>query len=180
MTENLLFKMRRLFFCAIYYGIAQYLPSSYIRGCALFGTIRRLICQRLFGYCGKNARIEPRAFFHSGRMVQLGAYSSIGENARIRGSVKIGDHVMMGEDVLILSQNHAHVRTDITMDQQGFLPDETVEIGDDVWIGSRVILLPGIKIDRGAIVGAGAVVTKNVPEWAVVVGNPGRIVKTRK
>ncbi len=173
-------KIKRLIFCALYYGFAQWLPSSYIRGCAVFGTIRHVICRQLFSHCGKEARIEPRAFFNSGRNVSIGDYSSIGEKTKIRGSVKIGDHVMMGEEVLIISWNHAFSRTDIPMVQQGFQEEKTVTIGDDVWIGSRVILLAGVKVGRGAIIGAGAVVAKDVPDWAIVVGNPAKVIKMRK
>ena len=53
-------------------------------------------------------------------------------------------------------------------------------IGDDVWIGSRVIILPGVTIGKGAIVGAGVVVTKDVPEYAIVGGNPAKVIKFRR
>ncbi len=172
-------RIKRLIFCILYYGFAQWLPSSYIKGCGVFGAIRYACCKQLFTRCGKGARVEPRAFFNSGRCVELGDYSSIGENCKVRGSVKIGDHVMMGEDVLIISWNHEFARTDIPMNQQGFRPEKTIVIGDDVWIGSRVILLSGVKIGKGSIIGAGAVVAKDVPEWSVVVGNPGRVIKSR-
>jgi maltose O-acetyltransferase len=66
------------------------------------------------------------------------------------------------------------------MTAQGFRPEKTVVIGDDVWIGSRALLLAGANIGRGAIIGAGAVVAKDVPEWAVVVGNPARVIRLRK
>ncbi len=173
-------KIKRLIFCILYYGFAQWLPSSYIRGCAGFGVLRYWICKQLFAHCGKGARIEPRAFFNSGRNVSLGDYSSIGENAKIRGSVKIGNHVMMGEEVIIISWNHEFTRTDVPMTEQGFRTEKTVTIGDDVWIGSRVILLAGVTVGRGSIIGAGAVVAKDVPEWAIVVGNPARVIKLRQ
>jgi maltose O-acetyltransferase len=173
-------KIKRLIFCILYYSFAQYLPSSYIRGCAIFGWIRFWVCRQLFSYCGEGARVEPRAFFNSGRNVSLGKYSSIGERTKIRGSVKIGDHVMMGEEVLIISWNHEFMRTDVPMTAQGFQPEKMVVIGDDVWIGSRAIILSGVTIGNGVIIGAGAVVAKDVPDWAVVVGNPGRVIKLRK
>ena len=86
-------KLKRFIFCVLYYGFAQWLPSSYTRGCAVFGHIRHFVCKQLFGYCGRGARVEPRAFFNSGRNVYLGDYSSIGESAKIRGSVKIGNYL---------------------------------------------------------------------------------------
>jgi maltose O-acetyltransferase len=87
---------------------------------------------------------------------------------------------MMGEDVIIISSNHQFSRTDIPMTQQGFQTEQPVVIGDDVWIGSRAIILAGVKVGTGAIIGAGAVIAKDVPEWAVVVGNPGRVIRLRK
>jgi maltose O-acetyltransferase len=171
--------MLRLIYCCLYYGFAQWLPSSYIKGCAIFGTMRHVICKQLFAHCGKEARIEPRAFFSSGRGVFIGDYSSIGEGAKIRGSVQIGNHVMMGEDVLIVSWKHDFSRIDIPMTQQGFQEQKTVIIGDDIWIGSRAILLPGVHIGNGAIVGAGSVVTNNVPPYAIVGGNPARVIRLR-
>lgn len=66
------------------------------------------------------------------------------------------------------------------MNQQGFLPNQKVTIGDDAWIGTRVIILPGVSVGKGAIIGAGAVVTKDVPEYAVVAGVPAKVIKYRK
>lgn len=65
------------------------------------------------------------------------------------------------------------------MSQQGIRPPKPVVIGDDVWIGARVIILPGVTVGKGAVLGAGTVVARDVPEWAVVVGNPARVVKFR-
>ncbi len=87
---------------------------------------------------------------------------------------------MMGPEVLIYTQNHDFSRTDITMDQQGWADEKPVVIEDDVWIGSRVIILPGVTIGKGSVIGASAVVTKSVPPYSVVAGNPAKIVKTRK
>ena len=86
----------------------------------------------------------------------------------------------MGPNVTVLTRNHAFSRTDIPMNQQGMSEVRPVTISDDVWIGANVIILPGVCVGRGAIIGAGAVVTKNVPEYAIVAGNPAKIVKYRK
>jgi len=58
--------------------------------------------------------------------------------------------------------------------------DEPVKIGDDVWIGTRVVILPGVTVGHGAIIGASAVVTKDVPPYAIVAGVPAKVVKWRK
>ena len=111
--------------------------------------------------------------------MEIEDYSGIGMHTLI-GAVKIGKHVMMGRNVIILSQNHNYDRTDIPMDQQGLGEHRPVIIGDDVWIGACAIILPGRKIGSGSIIGAGAVVTKDVPEYAIVGGNPARIIGWRK
>ncbi len=170
----------RLICLFLYYGLAQYLPSSYLRGCAVFGKIRSIICKPLFGYCGNNVRVEPYAFFHSGRSISIGDDSSIGERSRLLGKITIGKSVMMGEEVIIITKNHRFDRIDIPMCQQGFQNEKPVSISDDVWIGARVIILPGVSVGKGAILAAGAVVTKDVPEYAIVGGNPARVIKMRK
>lgn len=73
----------------------------------------------------------------------------------------------MGPDVMIFTQNHKNDRLDIPMMLQTD-PKRPVVIGDDVWIAARAIILPGVTIGKGSIIGAGAVVTKDVPEYAVV------------
>ena len=66
------------------------------------------------------------------------------------------------------------------MCKQGSTEERPVVIGNDVWIGGRVIILPGVKIGDGAIVGAGSVVTRDVSEYDIVAGNPARVIKNRK
>lgn len=87
---------------------------------------------------------------------------------------------MMGPDVMIFTSNHETSRTDTPMRLQGTAKIKPVTIGDDVWIGARVIILPGVTIGQGAILAANAVVTKDVPEYAVVGGNPAKLIKFRK
>lgn len=86
----------------------------------------------------------------------------------------------MGPDVMILTSNHKHDRLDVPMNQQGFPCPQKVMIGNDVWIGARVMILPGVRIGDGVIIGAGAIVTKDVPDYAIVGGVPAKILKYRK
>jgi acetyltransferase-like isoleucine patch superfamily enzyme len=92
---------------------------------------------------------------------------------------RIGANVMMGPEVVIFSYNHATSRVDIPMIRQGFTACFPVTIGDDVWIGRRVIILPGVTVGSGCILGAGAVISRDVPPGAVAVGNPARVVRYR-
>lgn len=135
---------------------------------------------RLFDACGKNVNIERGADFGTGRGITIGNNSGLGINCKIRGPIDIGNNVMMGPDVCILTSSHNTSRIDIPMSEQGSLPKKKVTIGNDVWIGTRVIILPGVAIGDGVIIGAGAVVTKDVPDYAIVGGVPARIIKFRK
>lgn len=162
----------------LYYFIARHLPGSDVPYSMGSKHIRRFFCRRIFKKAGKNLNIEHGVFFASGRDIEIGDNSGLGINARVTGPLKIGNDVMVGPDVMIFTQNHETSRLDIPMRLQT-APKKPVEIGDDVWIAARVIILPGIKIGKGAIVGAGAVVTKDVPEYAVVGGNPAKIIKYR-
>lgn len=86
---------------------------------------------------------------------------------------------MMGPDVVILTHTHNIDCTDISMGDQSARVAK-VTIGNDVWIGMRSIIMPGVKIGNGAVIGAGAVVTKDVPDYAVVGGIPARVIRFRK
>lgn len=86
---------------------------------------------------------------------------------------------MMGPECLFYTINHRHDRTDVPMIEQGMTQPDKIVVGNDVWIGSRVTILPGVTIGQGSIVGTGTVVTKSVPPYSIVVGNPGRVVRSR-
>ena len=86
---------------------------------------------------------------------------------------------MMGTGVKIYSRNHQFSNINIPMCKQGFQPVNPVIIEDDVWIGGSVIILPGVHVSKGAILGAGAVVTKDVPAYVIVGGNPAKVIKYR-
>lgn len=92
----------------------------------------------------------------------------------------IGASVLMGPNVTIITQNHKHDRVDIPIRLQGYELIKPVTINDDVWIGRNVLIMPGVTIGSGTIIAAGAVVTKDVPEYTIVGGVPARILKYRK
>ena len=161
----------------LYYGFAIRLPISY--KFRMSKTIRYVVCRKIFLTCGKNVNIERGPNFRSGLNVSIGDNSGLGINS-IVGKVKIGNDVMMGRDVIIMSISHKFDDCKVPMRLQGSEPEKEVIIGDDVWIGHRVIILPGVKIGDGSIIGAGAVVTTDVPSYAVVGGIPAKLIKYRK
>lgn len=128
---------------------------------------------------GSNVLIERGVYFGTGEQLSIGDGSGLGVNAHCVGPITIGRDVMMAWDVIILTQNHVTEDVEQPMRCQGSLPRRPVVIEDDVWIGARVIILPGVVVHRGSILAAGAVVTKDVPAYAVVGGNPSRVIKFR-
>src|SRR5215472_2517646 len=175
---NRLATFRRLLHWMLFYGFARYLPDSTWPGGALWRSIRAWAARPLFARCGERVNIERGARL-GGRNVAIGSGSGIGINAWIGPGTRIGSNVMMGPDVMILTTSHSTSTTSIPMSAQGFLPVAPVQIEDDVWIGARAIILPGVTIHSGSIIGAGAVVTRDVPACAVVGGSPARILKNR-
>lgn len=161
-----------------YYFIARHLPGSDVPYNLGSKYIRRVLCKGIFKSMGSNVNIEHGAFFASGREIEIGDNSGLGLNCRVTGPLKIGKDVMIGPDVMIFTQNHETIRLDIPMRLQT-APKKQVTIEDDVWIAARAIILPGVTVHKGSIVGAGAIVTKDVPEYAVVGGNPAKVIKYR-
>lgn len=161
----------------LYYSIAIHLPQSYSR-LSLGSRQLRAICAKLImDQCGNNVNIEKGALF--GEHVCLGDRSGLGIRAQIEDYVIIGKDVMMGPDCSIFTANHRFNRIDIPMMEQGFTEPEEVVIGDDVWIGAKVIILPGVHIGKGSVIGAGSVVTHNVDAYTIVAGNPAKAIKRR-
>jgi maltose O-acetyltransferase len=172
--------MIRFLSLVLYYSFLRYLPSTNNRYFKGVRQVRSYVAKQCFDSAGRFINVERGADFGTGKGISVGERSGIGVNCSIRGPLSIGKYVMMGPDVVILSRNHAIDRVDIPMCLQGDAAAKKVNIGDDVWIGTRAIILPGVTIGRGSVVGAGAVVTKDVPEYAIVAGNPARLIRFRR
>lgn len=112
----------------------------------------------------------------------------LGKNSFVNGgmlvasenaSITIGQNCMISYNVHMRTDMHRHDRADIPMNQQG--NDEAdIVIGDDVWIGYGAQIMSGVSIGNHSIIGAGAIVTHNIPEYSVAVGVPARVIKNRK
>ena len=171
-------KLIRAFAILTYDLIAVHLPASHQKWSFGAKRLRAFCARHMLTSCGENVNVERHARF--GRGVTLGDRSGIGINASIGEQTHIGSDVMMGPDCVIYTRNHRFDRLDIPMREQGYGPVEPVEIGDDCWIGGRVTILPGVHVRNGAVIAAGAVVTKDVPPYAVVGGVPAKIICNRK
>jgi maltose O-acetyltransferase len=137
---------------------------------------RQTILQQLLGQIGQNSIIEPPFYCAYGRNIHIGDQVFLNVLCTILdcNEVHIGHHVMVGPAVQIYTAAHllqAEARI------QGWEVAKAIVIEDNVWLGGGAILLPGVRIGRNAVVGAGAVVTRSVPANTVVVGNPAGVIR---
>ena len=99
-------------------------------------------------------------------------------NASVGGKIEIGKSCLIGPNVVMRTAGHKYDDPNTDIRQQGHIP-LNISIGDDVWIGSNAIILGGVHIAKGAVIGAGAVVTKDIPSLAIAVGVPARVIGFR-
>ncbi len=157
---------------------------SVIAVAALARRLAMWLLMPLFGSHGKHFRFDPRGCYsfrniHVGDDVNLGLRPTI---IAARSTVRIGNKVMLGPEVMIIGGGHntreiGRAMMDVTEKR----PDDDlgVAVEDDVWIGARAIILRGVRVGRGSVIGAGAVVTSDVPPYAIVAGCPARVLRFR-
>lgn len=154
-------------FIILFLHCVGYVPSHYFRR----------FFYRVFGMeIGKGSTIHTRAHFYNTFNIKIGEDSIVGENVVLDGRDKltIGDHVAIASDVMIYNAEHDIKDPDFRAIQA------PVVVQDYVFIGPRAIILPGVTIKKGAVVGAGAVVTKDVEEGLIVGGVPAKQIGTRE
>lgn len=122
---------------------------------------------------GRNINIDKNVTF--GYNISIGNNSGIGKNSYVQNNVIIGDDVLCGPEVLIYTSNHRYDFMKKFINSG--VENKDVQIGNNVWIGTRVIILPGCHIGNNCIIGAGAVVTKSFPDNVLIAGNPAVVKK---
>ena len=170
-------KWKRFIGRVLYNGIGRHMPmsgSKYSFGARRF---RQFCAHLILDDCGKWVNIDKGATFATD--IKLGEGSGIGANCSIPTGVTIGDHVMMGIDILMFTNEHRHDDITVPMGLQGRTEVEPIVIEDDVWIGSRSLIMKGVRIGHGAIIAAGSVVTKDIPPYEIWGGNPAHFLKSR-
>lgn len=163
----------------IYYLIIAKLPNS------RFGSFFRII--RNWYMCNilkimkdhQENFFEENIYIGSGNNLNIGEFCHINENVFIQGA-KIGSHVMIAPNVTILNSTHNFHKLDLPIIMQGEIKDLNPIIENDVWIGRNVVIMPNIKIGTGSIIGAGAIVTKDVEPYSIMGGVPAKLIKKRK
>jgi maltose O-acetyltransferase len=164
----------------VYYLVAKNLPGPPTPFGSFGQWVRRMLVRCIFLETGRDIRVHQNVNFGSGARLRIGDNSALAPNCWIASDTTIGNDVMMAPDVTILSATHGTACTDRPMRLQELPEKRPVVIGDDVWLGTRIIILPGVRVGSHSIIGAGSVVTKDVPEYAIVAGNPARIIRDRR
>lgn len=133
--------------------------------------------KEVFAECGENSYIElPFRANWGGAHLHLGSGVYINFNMSLvdDGHIYVGDKVMFGPNVTIATANHP---IDPELRARALQYNKDVRIGDNVWIGAGVTIVPGVRIGDNSVIGAGSVVTKDIPENVIAVGNPCRVLR---
>ena len=153
-----------------------------IRGCEKLNGIpvtetkqREQVIRELLGAAGENVAIMPIFHCDNGKNIRVGKNFLANYDVTILdiAPVTIGDYVMIGPNTLIATVNHP-ISARGRRNHRGIA--KPVTIGNDVWIGGNVTILPGVKIGNNVIIAAGAVVTKNIPDNCIAGGVPARVI----
>lgn len=185
------------FFVQLFFWFISCIPT-------FFGIlVRKIIYRSLFAMSGKNLYIDLWVTFYEPKRIKVGnnitimkncclcanegGELTIGDNFGVNtnsligasgGSIIIGNDVLIGPNCVLRAADHNFERIDIPINKQGHKRGVII-IDDDVWIGSNCVITSNVHIHSGAVVAAGAVVTKNVPSFAVVGGVPARVLRYR-
>ena len=126
---------------------------------------------------GKRSVIESYACINNAvGDVIIGDHTRIGLHCTVIGPVTIGSHVNLAQGITITALNHNFQDTNLRIDEQG-VSTKAVTIGDDVWIGTNAVILPGVNIGNHVVIAAGSVVTKDKPSHSLAIGTPAIVKK---
>lgn len=127
-----------------------------------------------FRQMGERVRLRPPVIVYDPENISLGNFVDIGENVVLRGGggIVIGSRVLIAAGAAITSVGHP-----VQPPRWGRTVAKPIVIGNEVWIGTNAVVLPGVTIGDGAVIAAGAVVTRDVPPYTVVAGVPARVIR---
>lgn len=156
---------------------AQRLMTAYNSTLPHESEVRRELLEQLLGGVGEATEIRPPFYVDYGDRITIGArvFANFGLTALDVAAITIGDDVQIGPHVQLLTPTHPLEPGPRRDKWESAAP---ITIGDNVWLGGGVVVLPGVTIGADTVVGAGSVVTKDLPRGVVAVGNPARVVRT--
>lgn len=141
-------------------------------------ALRARLANNLAYSVARSANIEPGVRLSRG--VEIREQAGVGADTRFlgQGHVVLGERLKMGPQCIFITNDHPIPPTDRTFSQHGGM-EGSIIVGTDVFIGARVIVLPNVTIGDGAAIGAGCVVSRDIPAMSVCVGNPARVIRER-
>jgi maltose O-acetyltransferase len=156
---------------------ARRLQDAFNRSAAEAGAERRRILSELLGAFGSDSEIRPPFYCDYGYQIRIGArtFANFGLVALDVAPITIGDDVQIGPSVQLLTPTHP---IDAEARRAKWESARPIVIGTNVWLGGGVIVLPGVSIGENTVVGAGAVVTRDLPANVVAIGNPARVARS--
>lgn len=145
----------------------------------ILNVFQRKMARNLLRKCkshGHNTMLHNGITVHNPENLEIGDDVALGDRVTILafGGVKIGSRVMLAHDTSIITATHNHTNKVMVNE----ILYSSVDIGDDVWIGAKTIIMPGVTIGNGAVVGAGSIVTRSVPSNSIAFGAPAKVVAT--
>lgn len=161
----------------IYYLIFSKMPNSWWPGGRIYNRLRIACLHGIFPM-GINNRIQRSVYVGSGNNIVIGSNCQINEKVRL-DNVEMGNNVMIGRESIILGKMHESNNVDSPMSEQGAKQVSRTYIEDNVWLGLRVVVMPGVRIRKGCIIAAGGIVTKDTIESGVYGGVPAKLIKVR-
>lgn len=132
---------------------------------------------------GEGTSIMSRSYLyaHDSTNLIIGSRCSFNHNVLLGaagGEIVIGNDVLIGPNVVLRASDHVFASTEVPIRSQGHRPGRII-IGDDVWLAANVVVTSGVTIGNGCVVGAGSIVTRDLPPMSVCVGNPARVIRSR-
>lgn len=157
-------------------GRADRLADAYYRATLADEAAARPLLVELLGSLGPDAVVKPPLFVDYGEHIHIGARTFVNYNltALDVASITIGEDCQIGPNVQLLTPTHPVAAQPRRDKIEGARP---ITIGDNVWLGGGVIVCPGVTIGSDSVIGAGSVVTRDIPAGVVAVGNPARVIR---
>lgn len=169
--------MKKLYLL-LYYLLASRLPDYAFPGGKMYNKLRIILLRKAIPI-GEDCRIQSHIYVGDGNNIVIGSYCRINDHVKL-DNVRIGNYVMIARGTQILGKMHKFDRTDIPMLLQKGESKKVTIIEDDVWIGLDVKIMPGLRIAKGSIIGAGAVLTKDTEDYGIYGGVPAKLIKKRQ
>jgi len=158
------------------------MPLTHIR--LYINTPMRKLCKKMFNKFGDGAEFRPGAYaiccskISIGNRVVIRPGTMLFADPRVNGAgIIIDDDVLIGSGAHLYCTNHRYDNPDKPIIDQGHYESKQIQLKSGCWIGANVVILPGVTVGHNAVVGAGSVVTRDIPDSVIAAGNPAQIIK---